>query len=69
MSCTYLELPEVEGAPAQEEEADERPCTRRTRLPESIIVLNHAAVGLVDLLDMLRECVEDDVVDDDRERK
>ena len=57
---------EVEGASAQEEEADEHPCTYRTCLLEPIVALNHTTVGLMGLVDMLHECVEDDVVEDDR---
>ena len=64
---THLHLPEVEREPAEEQETDKRSRARGTGLPEPIIRLELPAVGLGNALEVLREGVQGDVVDDDRE--
>lgn len=62
-------FPDEERHPTEDHKADERPKTCRTSLPEPVVGSEETTIGFLDTRKVLREGVEDDVVDDDRENK
>ena len=62
---THIRFPEEERHPTKKEQAKERTNTSRASLPVPLVREEDPTIGLSDTVKLLRENVEDDIVDSD----